>query len=85
MEKSKSALPELPNVVELKPDFIAAFMQRGNVFLKQGDFEAATEYFETVLQTEPNNDNARKNFEMLLTLINGTKQAETFYENKEYT
>ncbi|CAF0804561.1 unnamed protein product [Didymodactylos carnosus] len=82
--KSKSALPDLSKVIELKPDFIAARMQRGNVLFKQGNFAEAKKDFETVIQTEPNNADALKQLETLLTVINDSKQAETFYQQKEY-
>uniref|UniRef100_A0A3P8PAG3 DnaJ homolog subfamily C member 3 n=1 Tax=Astatotilapia calliptera TaxID=8154 RepID=A0A3P8PAG3_ASTCA len=36
MGKSKSALPDLTKAIQLKPDFLAARLQRGNILLKQG-------------------------------------------------
>ncbi|CAF5077417.1 unnamed protein product, partial [Rotaria socialis] len=48
MGKSKSALPDLNKVIELKPDFFAARMQRGNLLLKQGDFDEAKLDFENI-------------------------------------
>lgn len=39
--KAKLALLDLDKVMELKPDFTAAKLQRGNVLLKQGEFDDA--------------------------------------------
>uniref|UniRef100_A0A671UUQ8 DnaJ homolog subfamily C member 3 n=1 Tax=Sparus aurata TaxID=8175 RepID=A0A671UUQ8_SPAAU len=41
MGKSKSALPDLSKVIELKPDFTSARLQRGNLLLKQGRLDEA--------------------------------------------
>uniref|UniRef100_A0A8C7FY58 DnaJ (Hsp40) homolog, subfamily C, member 3b n=2 Tax=Oncorhynchus TaxID=8016 RepID=A0A8C7FY58_ONCKI len=49
MGKSKSALPDLTRAIQLKPDFLAARLQRGNIFLKQGNTQEAREDFEAVL------------------------------------
>lgn len=43
--KSKFAILDLDRVLQLKPDFIAARVQRGNVLLKQGQLDAAEEDF----------------------------------------
>lgn len=39
--KAKSALSDFDKVIDLKPDFVAARVQRGNVYLKQADLEKA--------------------------------------------
>ena len=49
MGKLKAALPDLSKVIELKPDFTAARIQRGNSLLKQGDFSEAKIDFENVV------------------------------------
>uniref|UniRef100_A0A8B9J5A3 DnaJ (Hsp40) homolog, subfamily C, member 3b n=1 Tax=Astyanax mexicanus TaxID=7994 RepID=A0A8B9J5A3_ASTMX len=49
MGKSKSALPDLTRAIQLKPDFLAARIQRGNILLKQGNTQEAREDFEAVL------------------------------------
>ncbi|CAF4978523.1 unnamed protein product, partial [Rotaria socialis] len=49
MGKSKSAASDLSKVIELKPDFTGARVQRGNVFLKQGDFNEAKIDFQTAV------------------------------------
>uniref|UniRef100_A0A8C7P8G5 DnaJ (Hsp40) homolog, subfamily C, member 3b n=1 Tax=Oncorhynchus mykiss TaxID=8022 RepID=A0A8C7P8G5_ONCMY len=50
MGKSKSALPDLTRAIQLKPDFLAARLQRGNILLKQGNTQDAREDFETVVR-----------------------------------
>uniref|UniRef100_A0A8C9ZM70 DnaJ (Hsp40) homolog, subfamily C, member 3b n=1 Tax=Sander lucioperca TaxID=283035 RepID=A0A8C9ZM70_SANLU len=49
MGKSKSALPDLTKSIQLKPDFLAARLQRGNILLKQGNTQEAREDFEAVI------------------------------------
>uniref|UniRef100_A0A3B3RT25 DnaJ homolog subfamily C member 3 n=1 Tax=Paramormyrops kingsleyae TaxID=1676925 RepID=A0A3B3RT25_9TELE len=48
MGKSKSALPDLSKVIELKPDFTSARLQRGNLLLKQGKLDEAEDDFKKV-------------------------------------
>ncbi|XP_029609758.1 dnaJ homolog subfamily C member 3 isoform X2 [Salmo trutta] len=59
MGKSKSALPDLTRAIQLKPDFLAARLQRGNILLKQGNTQEAREDFETVLQRSPDQEEAQ--------------------------
>uniref|UniRef100_A0A665V8W3 DnaJ homolog subfamily C member 3-like n=1 Tax=Echeneis naucrates TaxID=173247 RepID=A0A665V8W3_ECHNA len=49
MGKSKSALPDLTRAIQLKPDFMAARLQRGNILLKQGNTQEAKEDFNVVV------------------------------------
>ncbi|CAL8268138.1 unnamed protein product [Lota lota] len=53
MGKSKSALPDLSRVIELKPDFTSARLQRGNLLLKQGSLDEAESDFKRVLKSNP--------------------------------
>uniref|UniRef100_A0A3Q2G466 DnaJ homolog subfamily C member 3 n=1 Tax=Cyprinodon variegatus TaxID=28743 RepID=A0A3Q2G466_CYPVA len=48
MGKSKSALPDLSRVIELKPDFTSARLQRGKLLLKQGKLDEAESDFKKV-------------------------------------
>uniref|UniRef100_A0A672ZKK7 DnaJ homolog subfamily C member 3-like n=1 Tax=Sphaeramia orbicularis TaxID=375764 RepID=A0A672ZKK7_9TELE len=50
MGKSKSALPDLTRAIQLKPDFLAARLQRGNILMKQGNTQEAREDFEAVVR-----------------------------------
>uniref|UniRef100_A0A672R3K9 DnaJ homolog subfamily C member 3-like n=1 Tax=Sinocyclocheilus grahami TaxID=75366 RepID=A0A672R3K9_SINGR len=52
MGKSKSALPDLSQAIQLKPDFLAARLQRGNILLKQGNTEEAREDFLAVVNSK---------------------------------
>ncbi|XP_026072754.1 dnaJ homolog subfamily C member 3-like [Carassius auratus] len=58
MGKSKSALPDLSQAIQLKPDFLAARLQRGNILLKQGNTEEAREDFLAVLNRSPDHEEA---------------------------
>jgi len=84
MGKSKSALPDLTKVIELKPDFTAARMQRGNVLLKQGDFTDAKEDFQTVLQTDSSNSEAKNQFDVTIKMSETAQQAEQAYSYQDY-
>uniref|UniRef100_A0A671PHQ4 DnaJ homolog subfamily C member 3-like n=1 Tax=Sinocyclocheilus anshuiensis TaxID=1608454 RepID=A0A671PHQ4_9TELE len=52
MGKSKSALPDLSQAIQLKPDFLAARLQRANILLKQGSTQEAREDFQAVVTVE---------------------------------
>lgn len=56
--KAKQALLDLDKVLELKPDFTSARLQRGNVLLKQAQFDLAEADFRDVLAVETNNADA---------------------------
>ncbi|XP_041926221.1 dnaJ homolog subfamily C member 3b [Alosa sapidissima] len=60
MGKSKSALPDLTRAIQLKPDFLAARLQRGNILLKQGNAQEAREDFKAVLQRSTEHQEARE-------------------------
>uniref|UniRef100_A0A8C5M0B3 DnaJ homolog subfamily C member 3 n=1 Tax=Leptobrachium leishanense TaxID=445787 RepID=A0A8C5M0B3_9ANUR len=53
MGKSKAAIPDLSRVIELKPDFTSARLQRGQLLLKQGKLDEAEEDFKKVLKSSP--------------------------------
>ncbi|EDO32703.1 predicted protein [Nematostella vectensis] len=56
--RSRSAIPDLDKVLELRPEFYQARVQRGNVFLKQGRFDEAHIDYEGVLRYSPENKDA---------------------------
>ncbi|XP_044071958.1 dnaJ homolog subfamily C member 3a isoform X2 [Siniperca chuatsi] len=60
MGKSKSALPDLSRVIELKPDFTSARLQRGNLLLKQGRLDEAESDFKKVLKSNPSDKEERE-------------------------
>lgn len=47
--KAKFALLDLDKVLQLKPDFTSARLQRGNVLLKQAQFDRAEADFRNVV------------------------------------
>ena len=63
--KHKAALDDLNEVIVLKPDFLAARLQRGSVLLKQGRLDEAHIDFEWVLRFEPYNEEAVHSYSML--------------------
>ena len=67
--KSKSALPDLERVIELKPDFLQARIHRGNVLLKQGRRETAKQEFEELLKIDSSNEEAVKKVGMTTILL----------------
>ncbi|CAK9811032.1 DnaJ homolog subfamily C member 3 [Anthophora plagiata] len=56
--KAKFTILDLDKVLELKPDFTSARLQRGNVLLKQAQFDKAEADFRDVLAVEPHNTDA---------------------------
>ncbi|KAL5004932.1 hypothetical protein ScPMuIL_018388 [Solemya velum] len=82
--KSRSALPDLDKVIELKPDFTHAVIQRANVFLKQGKIDAATEDYKRVLQNDPSNQDAHRNLDIIGPLREQFETAQHFFDNGEF-
>ena len=76
MGRSKSALPDLDKVITMKPDFVSARLQRGNIHLKQGTFEDARRDFEGVLHLAPDNDEALRKLEEVQPLEQALSDAE---------
>eukprot|EP00794_Sanderia_malayensis_P010956 gene10956-12117_t len=56
--RSKAALPDLDEVIQLRPDFVKARTERGNIRLKQGDLDAALDDFEMILSMDHANQAA---------------------------
>ncbi|CAF5121294.1 unnamed protein product, partial [Rotaria socialis] len=50
-------------------------MQRGNLLLKQGDFDEAKLDFENILTSDASNSEARSQFEITTKLIQTVKEA----------
>ena len=76
MGRSKSALPDLDKVITMKPDFVSARLQRGNIHLKQGTFEDARRDYEGVLQLAPDNEEALQKLEEVQPLEQALSDAE---------
>ncbi|CAL8322068.1 unnamed protein product [Merluccius merluccius] len=88
MGKSKSALPDLSRVIELKPDFTSARLQRGNLLLKQGNLDEAENDFKRVLKSSPT-DKEEKEAHSQLTRSDEVQrllaQAHDSFNSKDYT
>ncbi|XP_040271216.1 dnaJ homolog subfamily C member 3-like [Bufo bufo] len=84
MGKFKSALPDLSRAIELKPDFLAARLQRGNILLKQGDTQQAKEDFQIVLVSSPSNEEARSQLERAQEVEVHREQAWGAYHREDY-
>ncbi|CAH2272679.1 dnaJ homolog subfamily C member 3-like [Pelobates cultripes] len=84
MGKFKSALPDLSKAIDLKPDFMAARLQRGNILLKQGDTQEAKEDFEAVLLNSPSNEEAQNQLERVRELDDRLQEAWEAYDRQDY-
>ncbi|XP_068611868.1 dnaJ homolog subfamily C member 3b [Brachionichthys hirsutus] len=85
MGKSKSALPDLTKAIQLKPDFLAARMQRGNILLKQGNTQDAREDFEAVLHRSPDNEDAQDQLMRTNELEELQEEAHNAYHHGDYS
>ncbi|XP_069805635.1 dnaJ homolog subfamily C member 3-like [Dendropsophus ebraccatus] len=84
MGKFKSALPDLSKAIELKPDFLAARLQRGNILLKQGDIHQAKEDFHIVLVSSPSNEEAKSQLERAQEVEVHRDEAWRAYNQEDY-
>lgn len=84
MGKFKSALPDLSKAIELKPDFLAARLQRGNILLKQGDTHQAEEDFQIVLAGSPSNEEAKSQLERAQVLEAHREEARGAFDREDY-
>ncbi|TWW63029.1 dnaJ homolog subfamily C member 3b [Takifugu flavidus] len=85
MGKSKSALPDLTRAIQLKPDFLAARLQRGNILLKQGNTQEAWEDFNEVLQRSADNEEAQQQLMQTHELEELQEEAHAMYHQGEYS
>uniref|UniRef100_A0A8C9ZND1 DnaJ homolog subfamily C member 3 n=1 Tax=Sander lucioperca TaxID=283035 RepID=A0A8C9ZND1_SANLU len=85
MGKSKSALPDLTKSIQLKPDFLAARLQRGNILLKQGNTQEAREDFEAVLQRSPDHEEAQDQLMRANELEELQEEAHAAYHQGDYS
>ncbi|XP_013769246.1 dnaJ homolog subfamily C member 3b isoform X1 [Pundamilia nyererei] len=89
MGKSKSALPDLTKAIQLKPDFLAARLQRGNILLKQGSTQEAREDFEAVLlfqlQRSSDNEEAQNQLMKANELEELQEEAQAAYHQGDYS
>uniref|UniRef100_A0A8C4I9Y7 DnaJ homolog subfamily C member 3 n=1 Tax=Dicentrarchus labrax TaxID=13489 RepID=A0A8C4I9Y7_DICLA len=85
MGKSKSALPDLTRAIQLKPDFLAARLQRGNILLKQGNTQEAREDFEAVLQRSSDHEEAQDQLMRANELEELQEEANAAYHQGDYS
>ncbi|XP_053574312.1 dnaJ homolog subfamily C member 3 [Bombina bombina] len=85
MGKFKSALPDLSKAIELKSDFMAARLQRGNILLKQGDTEEASEDFQAVLLSNPTNEEAQTMMQRVKEVEENLDTAWAAYDTEDYS
>ncbi|XP_028654878.2 dnaJ homolog subfamily C member 3-like [Erpetoichthys calabaricus] len=85
MGKSKTALPDLSKAIELKPDFLAARLQRGNILLKQGNTHEAKKDFEEVLRGNPHHEEAWLQLQHIQELDQLILEARNAYNRKDCT
>ncbi len=60
LSRSRPALTDLDKVIELKPDFVQARVQRGSILVKMGRLDEAHIELERVLTKDPGNEEANK-------------------------
>lgn len=84
MGKSKSALPDLSRAIQLKPDFLAARLQRGNILLKQGNTQEARQDFEAVLQRSQDHKEALEQLLRANELEELQEEAHLLHHQGEY-
>ncbi|KAM6985555.1 dnaJ homolog subfamily C [Aplochiton taeniatus] len=88
MGKSKSALPDLSKVIELKPDFTSARLQRGNLLLKQGKLDEAESDFKKVLKSSSSDKEQKEAYSQLAKADEVQRlvaQARDHYQQQDYT
>ncbi|KAM7366336.1 hypothetical protein PAMP_015784 [Pampus punctatissimus] len=85
MGKSKSALPDLTKAIQLKPDFLAARLQRGNILLKQGNTQEAREDFESVVQRSSEHKEAQDQLMRTNELEELQEEAHAAYHQGDYS
>lgn len=82
--KHKSALEDLNEVINLKPDFLAARGQRGAVLLKQGRLDEAHIDLEWVLRHDPENAEAYQLYVLIEPLNEAIRAAYFHMEESSY-
>lgn len=82
--KSKSALPDLDKVIQLKKDFKAARMQRANVLLKQGKLQEAEEDYTEVLKQNPSNEDAARHLSEFQQIKADIELAKDLYRGQDF-
>lgn len=74
----KAALDDLSVSIELKPDFVPALVNRGNIYLETGDLQKAGVDYERALRLAPDDPFARNN--LGLVYLNSARGREAIDE-----
>lgn len=82
--KIASALKDLTKVIELKPDFTSARVQRGNLLLKQGRLDEAHIDYENVLRIDPINSEAINGYNLIEPLRRNIQVVYTMVADRDY-
>ncbi|XP_038126260.1 dnaJ homolog subfamily C member 3b [Cyprinodon tularosa] len=85
MGRSRSALPDLTHAIQLKPDFLPARLQRGNILLKQGNTQEAREDFEMVLRGSADHSEAQEQLMKTNELEELQEEAHAAYHQGDYS
>ncbi|KAK0166250.1 hypothetical protein PV328_004689 [Microctonus aethiopoides] len=84
LERPKLALSDFNKVLELKPDFTSARLQRAQLLLKQALFDQALQDFNDVLAVEPNNQEALSGMYSIEPTQNEMYKAKAFAQQGAY-
>lgn len=82
--KHKSALEDLNEVIAKKPDFLAARVQRGSIWLKQGQLDEAHIDLEWVLRSDPYHQEAGSLYQMIEPLKQHIQSAYLLMADNQY-
>ncbi len=84
LSRSRPALTDLDRVIELKPDFIQARVQRGSILTKMGRLDEAHIELERVLARDPKNEEATKLYVQIEPLQKSIQEIRDFVANKNF-
>ncbi|KAK3915928.1 DnaJ-like protein subfamily C member 3 [Frankliniella fusca] len=82
--KANLALTDFDKVLELKPDFVAARVQRGHILLKQARLEEASQELDRVSQWDPHNQDAAHYRNMIDPARDDIALAQAFMRGHDY-
>lgn len=82
--RSKSALPDLERVIELRPDFLKARSQRANIFLKQGHLDKALNDYNSVLSSNSADEEAQRMISTIQEVKQNIATAEELFQDGQY-
>ncbi len=84
LSRSRPALADLDKVIQIKPDFVQAKVQRANVLLKMGRLDEAHIDAENVLRKEPDNEDANRIYTTIEPLQQQIRDIQQFIQHKNY-